>query len=218
MIRVKASAVLFDLDGTLADSTDVIARVWREWAGRHGVNADDLLAVSHGRPAIDTMRQFRPDLPNLEEQVRLQIAAEERDIEGIIPIPGAPELIASLPLDRWAIVTSCPTRLAAIRREAVGLPEPPVVITADDVQFRKPAPDCFLLAAQKLGLDAHTCVVVEDSSAGIEAGISAGMPVLGLTTTHSAWPLQPTWIRPDLKDIRVIFDENELTIEIPEQQ
>ena len=215
MTRVKASAVLFDLDGTLADSTAVIERVWREWAVRHGVNAEDLLAVSHGRPAIDTMRQFRPDLPDLEEQVHQQIAAEERDVQGIVPIAGALEFIASLPLDRWAIVTSCPTRLAAIRREAAGVAEPPVVITADDVELRKPAPDCFLLAARKMGLDAHTCVVVEDSPAGIKAGLSAGMRVLGLTTTHSAWPLQPTWIRPDLRDIRVSFEQNELTLELP---
>src|SRR5947208_8470028 len=120
MIRVKASAVLFDLDGTLADSTDVIARVWREWAGRHGVNADDLLAVSHGRPAIDTMRHFLPDLPDLEEQARTHVAFEEEDVQGIVAIPGAPELIASLPPHRWAIVTSCPTRLASVRREAAG--------------------------------------------------------------------------------------------------
>lgn len=215
MIKVKTSAVLFDLDGTLADSTAVVERIWREWAGRHGINADDLMAVSHGRPAIDVMRHFLPDLPDLEEQARTHVAFEEEDVRGIVPIPGAPELIASLPLDRWAIVTSCPMRLAAVRREATGLPEPPVVVTADHVQFRKPAPACFLLAAQQLRVDPQMCVVVEDSLAGIEAGLSAGMRVLGLTTTHSSWPVQPTWTLPDLRGIQVSFDRSELILEIP---
>src|SRR3954471_19295450 len=101
MIRVKISAVLFDLDGTLADSTAVVERIWREWAAHHGINADDLLAVSHGRPAIDTMRHSLPNLPDLEEQARTHIAFEEEDVQGIVRIPGAPELIASLPLHRW---------------------------------------------------------------------------------------------------------------------
>ena len=215
MITVKASAVLFDLDGTLADSTAVVERVWRDWATRHGINADDLLAVSHGRPAIDTMRHFRPDLLDLEEEARMHVAVEEGDVQDIVPIAGAPELIASLPPDRWAIVTSCPTRLAAVRREAAGLPAPPVVVTADDVQLRKPAPDCFLLAAEQLRVDPQMCVVVEDSPAGIEAGLRAGMRVLGLTTTLSGWPVQPTWTLPDLRDIQVSFNQSELILKIP---
>src|SRR3954454_18237611 len=181
MLTVRTKAILFDLDGTLVNSTAVVVRVWSKWAKRNGVPVEELLPISHGRPALLTMRHFRPDLPDLHEQVLAHVREEESDATGIVPIPGARELLATIPAERWGIVTSCPPRLANLRRTAAGLPEPRVLVTVDDVVNGKPAPDCFLLGAERLGFAPEDCVVVEDSAAGIRAGLDAGMRVLGLT-------------------------------------
>jgi mannitol-1-/sugar-/sorbitol-6-phosphatase len=212
---LHVAAILFDLDGTLVDSTLVVERLWREWSARHGIDPDALLAVSHGRPAIDTMRQFRPDLLNLDQMAAEHINAEEQDTTPIPAIPGAAELLASLPPDRWAIVTSCPPVLARVRREAASLPAPKTLVTAHDIERGKPAPDCFLLAAKQLGVEPEQCLVVEDSPAGARAGKAAGMKVLAVTTTHRADEVPADWHRPNLLGVQARAVDGGLEVTLP---
>ena len=107
-------------------------------------------------------------------------------MNGAVPVRGARQLLATLDDGQWAAVTSGPRPLMAARLRAAGLPVPPVLITADDVHFGKPHPEGFLLAAKALGVPPTSCVVVEDSPAGVAAGKAAGALVVALTTTHSA--------------------------------
>src|SRR2546429_1138760 len=121
MTKVQCEGVLFDLDGVLVDSTPAVARVWSWWAGQHGFDPDETVRVAHGRPSIATIRELLPnadhDAQNLEVERR-----EIEDVEGVVPLPGALELLQALPLDRWAIVTSCTRVLAAVRIGAARLP------------------------------------------------------------------------------------------------
>jgi len=174
-------AILFDFDGVLVDSATAVTRAWTQWGRDHGLQltADGI----HGVRAVDSIRQVAPHLDAEHEALRLEQA--EIDLVDLVrAIPGAVPLLAALPDDRWAIVTSGTRRLAVSRLDAIGLPHPSVFITAEDVQRGKPAPDAYRLAAERLGVAAADCVVVEDSPAGVLAGRRAGIPVIAVTTTH----------------------------------
>ena len=118
---------------------------------------------------------------------------EIADVEGVVPLPGAMELLQALPLERWAIVTSCTRALASVRIGAAGLPKPKHLITATDVKHGKPDPEPYLAGARILAVPASECIVIEDAPAGIRAGKAAGARVLALRTTASdAEPLGPS--------------------------
>jgi len=174
------SAVLFDMDGTLLDSRAVVERVWRDWAKRHGLNADAILAVSHGRRTIDVVREFSTrNMDCVTEAAKIDLA-ETADTDGIVAVPGAVELLARLPKDRWAVVTSAGRELAICRMNAAGIPVPSVLVTAEDVTLGKPDPSGYLKAAAVLGTSAKDCLIFEDAPAGIEAGINAGSHVVAI--------------------------------------
>ena len=175
---------LFDMDGTILTSIAAAERVWTAWARRHGVDAAPLLATMHGKRAEDTVRGLQlPGVDPLAEAARIT-QAEIEDVGGIEPVAGAKAFLAALPRERWAIVTSAPRALALRRIEAAGLPTPAVLITADDVSRGKPAPDGFLLGAQRLGCAANDCLVFEDTPAGIQAAEAAGAAVMVISATH----------------------------------
>ena len=138
---IDCDVVLFDMDGTLVDSTPVVERIWGRWAAKHGVDLPRLLQISHGRPTIETLSIIAPHLATAEEAARLD-AEESDEPDGLSPVRGAPELIASLPADRWGVVTSAGRRLAVSRLTAAGLPVPRVLVTSDDVDRGKPDPAC----------------------------------------------------------------------------
>jgi len=75
-------AVLFDLDGALIDSTKVVERFWDEWANQHSLNLQDILAISHGRRAEDTMRLIAPHLKNSKEEAAARLRKEAQQTEG----------------------------------------------------------------------------------------------------------------------------------------
>jgi sugar-phosphatase len=102
------------------------------------------------------------------------------------PIAGVPALLASLPPDRWGIVTSGSPLIATRRLAAAGVPAPRVFVTARDNRRGKPDPEGYLLGARRLGVDPSDCVVVEDAPAGIAAGKAAGMSVIAVRTTCTA--------------------------------
>lgn len=179
---IDAGAVLLDMDGTLVDSTAVVNEIWTRWAAEHGLDADDVLAVCHGRQGYETMAILLPDRPhaqNLKENAAM-LAAETDNVEGITAIPGAAEFLAALRDVPHALVTSADTTLATVRMVAAGLTMPDLSITAEMVSSSKPHPEGFLKAAADLGVDPADCVVFEDSGAGIEAGRAAGMTVVGV--------------------------------------
>ena len=183
-IHMQCDAILFDLDGVLIDSTACVERHWRNWAEQHGLDAVEILRVAHGVRNIDTMRLLAPYL-NVEQEAAVFAAGEVADTAGVVAIDGASQIIGALQGARWAVVTSCSRALAHARLREARLPVPPLLITGDDVLHGKPDPQPYLLAADRLGIAAQGCVVVEDAPAGIQAGKQAGMTVVGIASTYN---------------------------------
>lgn len=181
--------MLFDMDGVLIDSTPAVARVWASWAHEHGFDPKEVVRRAHGRPSISTVREYLPNADH-EAENRIIERREIEDLEGVVPLPGAVELLSSLPLERWAIVTSCTRALAEARLTAAGLPRPRTFVTSTDVVRGKPAPDPYIKGAELLGFASEECIVVEDAPAGIRAGKAAGSRVIGLRTMLSDEELQ----------------------------
>ena len=182
----QGDAIIFDLDGVLIDADAVYERHWKQWAERRGVAFDAVLAVHHGRPAVQTVELVAPHLDAVAEAARYnRHLLEDTDMSGVVAYPGALDLLTSLPKDRWAIATSATRDVAMSRLEFLGLPIPAAFVTADDVARGKPAPDPYLLAAERLGWEPSRCLVIEDAPAGITAAKAAGTSVLAVTTTNA---------------------------------
>ncbi|MBS7542590.1 HAD-IA family hydrolase [Ancylobacter oerskovii] len=174
------------MDGTVLTSIAAAERVWTRWALRHGLDVARFLPTIHGVQAIDTIRRQAPNLPGIdvEAEAAWVTRAEIEDVGGIEPIPGAVAFLASLPAGRWTIVTSATRELAEARLAAAGLPPPVQMVCAEDISRGKPAPDGYLLAAERLGVRAADCLIVEDAPAGIAAAEAAGGTTLVITHTH----------------------------------
>jgi mannitol-1-/sugar-/sorbitol-6-phosphatase len=203
--QLTARGFLFDMDGTLVDSGAVVERVWTAWALTQGLDPAGLMPVAHGRRAIETIRMFAMSVTDPAAEARKLEEAERHDLDGIVPIAGAFELIDSLPPDCWAVVTSADAALARSRLGACGLPVPRVFITAESVEKGKPDPRCYQLGAKGLGLDPRDCIVFEDADAGLAAGRAAGAQVVAVASTQSAEGLErkgELWV-PDLSGLRV---------------
>lgn len=186
MLQGVFDAILFDMDGTLLDSSSVTNRVWGQWAIRNNRDAQEVLAMLHGRRAIDTLLTLGLDPTDAEREANAMNLQEECDMDGVIALPGAQQFLAMLPASRWAIVTSSTTVLAKRRLHAAGLPIPDVLVTCEDVMEGKPSPQGYRLAALRLGVDIFECLVFEDSSAGIAAGHAAGAKVCGVDVAPEA--------------------------------
>jgi sugar-phosphatase len=200
------AALLFDLDGVLIDSTPAVARVWSRWAVEHGFDPTEVVARAHGRPSLTTVRELLPHADHAAENREVE-RREIADLDGVIPLPGAMELLASLPPDRWTIVTSCTRALAAVRIQAAGLPLPAKFITSTDIVQGKPHPEPYLKGAAVLGFPSAECVVLEDAPAGIRAGKAAGAKVIALRTTAQDSELRAAgadWIVNNCADIQAM--------------
>jgi sugar-phosphatase len=179
------SAFLFDMDGTILTSIKAAERVWGQWAQGHGLDVETFLPTIHGKRTEETIRALAlPGVDPLAEAAFIT-RAEIEDVAGIEAIQGSAAFLASLPRERWAIVTSAPRLLAEARIAAAGLPIPDVLVAAEDVERGKPAPDPFLLGAKKLGVVPGDCLVFEDTLAGLRSAAAAGMASIVVTTTHS---------------------------------
>jgi sugar-phosphatase len=205
MVEITSSGLLFDLDGVLIDSTPAVTRVWTAWALNHGFDPEDTVRRAHGRPSLSTIKEFLPGADH-EAENRVVESGEINDTDGVIPLPGARELLSSLPDDRWGVVTSCTRALAEVRLKAAGLPIPVRLLTADDVQNGKPDPEPYQRGAAMLGINPGNCVVFEDAPAGIRSGKAAGASVIAVRTTASDAELEqagPDWIVTGCNNVRL---------------
>jgi len=207
MKSLSCRALLFDMDGVLVDSTAAVARVWSVWANKHGLDPDAVAKIAHGRPSISTIRELLPGADHEAEDREVE-RLEIEDVEGIVALPGAAELLRELPTSGYAIVTSATRPLAEVRLRAAGLPVPQNLVTARDVQRGKPNPDPYLMGARILGVAPAECVVIEDAPSGVRAGKAAGARVVALRTTASDVELEEAGadrIVDDCADLSVNF-------------
>jgi mannitol-1-/sugar-/sorbitol-6-phosphatase len=216
MSRIDCRALLFDLDGVLVDSTRAVARVWSAWAREHGMDPAETVRRAHGRPSLETIRELLPHADAERENLLVE-EAELRDMEGMVALPGSLALARALPDERFGVVTSCTRRLAQKRLEAAGLTPPKHFVTASDIRRGKPDPEPYLMGAERLGLDARDCVVVEDAPAGVRSGRAAGARVIALRTTEQDDALRQagaTWIVDDLASVVAELAADGLRLEL----
>ena len=185
----ECSAILFDLDGVLCDSTKAVDREWREWAARKGVDGDAVMAIAHGVRTIEVIRRVAPHLDAEAEAAAIE-NHEAFDQRGVTVMPGAVELVKSIPVERWGVVTSGSRLLAEHRLPHCGVPMPRVLVTSDDVVNGKPHPEPYLKGAAGLGFEAAECLVIEDAPAGIQSAKAGGMKVIGIASTYAAAKLK----------------------------
>jgi len=216
MIAIRCSALLFDLDGVLIDSTPAVARVWQRWAVERGLDPETVVRMAHGRPSRTTIRELLPNADiDIDREDREVERREMEDLDGVVLLPGARQLLNILPPERWNIATSCTHPLAEVRLRAAGLPIPKTMITSSDVKMGKPDPEPYLKAAAKLGFAASDCIVVEDAPAGIRAGKAAGARVIAFLTTMIRRDLEDAgadWIVQNCADIAGCHDDGGLQL------
>jgi mannitol-1-/sugar-/sorbitol-6-phosphatase len=154
---------------------------------------------------LTTVKEYLPQADHQKENREVE-RREIADMEGVVPLPGALDLLASLPADRWTIVTSCTRALAEVRIKAAGLFLPKKMITSNDITRGKPDPEPYLKGANVLGFPPAACIVFEDVPAGVRAGRSAGSKVIAFTTTVENSVLRDAganWILKNCSDVRV---------------
>jgi sugar-phosphatase len=216
MIVIRCSALLFDMDGVLIDSTPAVARVWHRWAVEHGLDPEAVVHMAHGRPSRTTIRELLPNADiDIDREDREVERREMEDLDGVVLLPGARQLLNILPPERWTVATSCTRPLAEVRLRAAGLPIPKTMITSNDVKIGKPDPEPYLKAAAKLGFAASDCIVVEDAPAGVRAGKAAGARVIAFLTTMIRRDLEDAgadWIVQNCADIVASKDDDGLRL------
>jgi sugar-phosphatase len=212
MPNFSCAAILFDLDGVLVDSTGAVDREWRDWGRRKGVDGDAIMAIAHGVRTIEVIRRVAPHLDAEIEAAAIE-SHEAGDQTGVVVMPGALELVKSIPDGHWGVVTSGSRLLAANRLLYCGLPVPEVLVTSDDVTHGKPHPEPYLKGAEGLGFAAAECVVIEDAPAGIAAARAAGMRVIGLASTYKAEKLsEADVVVKDFRELSVKTSDGRLRV------
>lgn len=200
------------MDGILISSLGSVERSWTRWAQERGIDPEYACRIAHGRRAIETVAELRPDLDS-EEELKIIEDLEVADNEGLTVLPGVLELLAALPRDRWTVVTSATERLARGRMAAGGIPVPERVVTANHVTRGKPHPEPFVAGAALLGFAPEECVVFEDSSSGAKAGRAAGCTVIATTFSHPIETLDAAhYLVKDLTSLNAQRDGDEILL------
>jgi len=185
----EARAVLWDLDGTLADSKEYHWRSWVEAMGAEGLTVSEAqFLASFGQRNDAILGEW---LGTDADPQRIRRIGDDKEhryremvrTEGIAPLPGAAEWVAALHEAGWrqAIASSAPRANVEVMHRALGFEEfIGVLVAAEDVGRGKPDPEVFLVAAKRLDVSPERCIVVEDAEAGIEAARRGGMPSIGV--------------------------------------
>jgi sugar-phosphatase len=216
LVTVEAAGLLFDMDGVLVSSIASAVRCWRQWAAEYGVVDADKVEIPHGVPARDIAELLVPGV-DVGTALRRIEDLEIADVEDIQVLDGARALLESLPLERWAIVTSATRRLLVARLAAAKLPVPERLISADMVRHGKPDPEPYLLGAKVLGVAAKDCVVFEDAPSGVRAGVAAGCGVggvLGTTPEAELIAVGASWLVPSLAAVTAEVAEGGLRLRV----
>ena len=214
MPQFNCSAVLFDLDGVLVDSTPSVVAIWTWWAKKNGIDPDKVLKIVHGRRTTEVLQIFAPKLDIDAEARQIEAGITEKK-DGTVAIPGAVRLLQSLPADRWCVVTSGIAQFARTRLQSAGLPVPRILVASDHVANGKPHPEPYLKGAELLRVEPGKCVVVEDALNGIQAGHAGGMKVIGVATTFPAAKLQEAdAVVENLEEITASSAGGEITLEL----
>ena len=214
-VEIRCKAIVFDFDGVLVNSDPVSIRHWIRWAERHAISPASVLAVHHGRPTAETMQLVAPHLDVEDESIEMESVGAD-DTEGLTCYAGAHQLLKKIPADVWGIATSGRARTATRRIRYLGLPQPKVLVTSDDVAHGKPSPEPYQLAALCMGFDPVDCIAVEDAPAGVASAKEAGMRVIAITSTNAARDLaEADWHVQKLTDLALeISTEGQLQIEL----
>ncbi|KAI0177142.1 haloacid dehalogenase-like hydrolase [Pestalotiopsis sp. NC0098] len=218
---VSFQGLLFDMDGTIIDSTAAVEKHWHTVGGEIGVDPEVILQTSHGRRSIDILKILQPEKANWEYVCHMEGLLPKLHGQDAVEIPGARALLEELiPAGApWAIVTSGTVPLVSGWLDVLKLPHPEHLVTAESVQNGKPDPTCYQMGRSKLKLDEKADVLVfEDSPAGIKSGKDAGCKVIGLVTSHTLEQVvaaQPDWIVEDLRSVKMVQVKDGLvTLEI----
>ncbi len=216
--ELSCVAILFDLDGTLLDSFASANRAWSSWAAEAGLgDGFSLQGRAHGRQRPDLIAELLPHLTRVQVLLHAEVVRgrERDDLAGVTAIPGAAELLASLPPERWAVVTSGDNEVARARLRAAGLPAPGVFVSADDLDRGKPDPAGYLLGAARLGVAPEDCLVIEDAEAGLEAARRAGMPAIATRWTSPEEALgYAEFVVDDLRPVSVEILAGRMTVAV----
>jgi sugar-phosphatase len=212
-ILIRCRGILFDMDGILISSIGSVVRSWTRWGEMRGIDMEQALNTAHGRRAIETVAMLRPDLDAAAE-LKILEDFEIADKDGLRSLPGVSELLRSLPVDRWTVVTSATEKLARVRLADGGIPVPARMVTADQVTRGKPHPAPFLAGAALLGFKPQDCVVFEDSASGVISGRAAGCTVIATTFSHSVESLESAhYLIEDLTGVTATIEADRLSLE-----
>ena len=214
-VMVEVSGLLFDMDGVLVSSIGSVLRSWRRWAKHYGLPNPEKVEIPHGVRAIDIMAQLKPDIDKVEG-LKLIEEIEIADTADLKVLAGVQALLESLPVHRWAIVTSATRRLLLGRLKAAGLPVPDRIISGDQVKRGKPDPEPYCRGAKLLGVEPQDCLVFEDAPSGVRAGVAAGCRVLGVLGTHAAEELRAAgaeWVVASLEGVAAKAESGKVMVE-----
>jgi len=221
MSVIRTKCILFDMDGTLVDSTPGVKKTWREFSLKYGLDAETVTQATHGTRLVDSLRLYCKidDDQVLHSEVRR--FEDEVLAAGVLVLPGVQELLAQVmasPNAKWAIVTSATGLYARDALVAAGVPLPPHLISSDLVTHGKPHPEPYLSGAKACGIDPKDCLVVEDAPSGIRSAKAAGCSTLAVCTSHlrdALVPFEPDFVVEDLTGIQARWNGDVLELQLP---
>jgi len=192
MPRSKTMAVIWDMDGVIADTAPYHLKAWQEVFQKRGVKFTEEDFRHHFGQRNDTI--IRTTLGAERSQSEIETIANEKENnyrqrvrQNVRPLPGAVKLIKSLEQQGFsaALASSAPIENIQLVMQELGIEDAfPAIVSGREVKEGKPSPQGFRLAAQKLGVEPENCIVIEDAPAGITAAKRAGMHCLAVTNTH----------------------------------
>ena len=192
MSKRKAKAVIWDMDGVMADTAPYHLIAWQEAFQRRGVNfTEDDFRHSFGQRNDTIIRNILGEETSADE---IKVIGSEKEAnfrrrirQNLKPLPGVIKLITSLKEHEFkmALASSAPMENIQLLTKGLGISKYfQAIISDEDVAEGKPSPQVFLLAAEKLGVEPKHCIVIEDAIAGVTAAKGAGMVCLAITNTH----------------------------------